>query len=302
MTDPSRPVESGLFATTRPNGLRRDQFPMRLWAKSKRHGVWNPDDIDFSRDRADWARLADDERDLLLRLTSLFVAGEESVTLDLLPLIQVIAREGRIEEELFLSSFLFEEAKHVDFFRRFLDDVAQETGDLTRYHSPAYRNIFYNELPRSMSALLDDPSPEAQARASVTYNMIVEGVMAETGYHGYFQALERKNILPGLRQGLKLVQRDESRHLAYGVFLISRLVAEHKVWPVVEQRMNELIEAAVNIVLETFGAYDVVPFGLDTAEFVEFATTQFSRRSDRIELARTQTLEQIYGFSAEDEG
>lgn len=294
-------IDHDTFATTRPFGLQREQFPMRLWRKSKRHGVWNPDDIDFTRDRQDWARLAPDERDLLVRLTSLFVAGEESVTLDLLPLIQVIAREGRVEEEMFLASFLFEEAKHVDFFRRFLDEVAEETGDLARYHTPSYRKIFYEELPRSMNALLTDPSPEAQARAAVTYNMIVEGVMAETGYHGYFQALERNNVLPGLRQGVKLIQRDESRHLAYGVFLISRLVAEHGVWPAVEQRMNELIEAAANIILETFAAYDVVPFGLDTAEFVEFATVQFSRRSDRIELARTQTLEQIFRAPDEEE-
>lgn len=295
-------IDHDTFATTRPFGLQREQFAMRLWRKSKRHGVWNPDDIDFARDRQDWARLAPEEKDLLVRLTSLFVAGEESVTLDLLPLIQVIAREGRIEEEMFLTSFLFEEAKHVDFFRRFLDEVAEETGDLTRYHTPSYRKIFYEELPRSMNALLTDPSPEAQARASVTYNMIVEGVMAETGYHGYFQALERNDVLPGLRQGVKLIQRDESRHLAYGVYLISRLVAEHGVWPAVEQRMNELIEAAANIILETFGAYDVIPFGLDTAEFVEFATVQFSRRSDRIELARTQTLEQILRLPDEEEG
>jgi ribonucleoside-diphosphate reductase beta chain len=295
-------IDHDTFATTRPFGLQRELFPMRLWRKSKRHGVWNPDDIDFSRDRQDWARLAADEKDLLVRLTSLFVAGEESVTLDLLPLIHVIAREGRVEEEMFLTAFLFEEAKHVDFFRRFLDEVAEETGDLTRYHTPSYRKIFYEELPRSMGALLTDPSPEAQARASVTYNMIVEGVMAETGYHGYFQALERNDVLPGLRQGVKLIQRDESRHMAYGVYLISRLVAEHGVWPAVEQRMNELIESAANIILETFAAYDVVPFGLDTAEFVEFATVQFSRRSDRIELARTQTLEQILRLPDEEEG
>ncbi|HET9225672.1 MAG TPA: ribonucleotide-diphosphate reductase subunit beta [Thermoanaerobaculia bacterium] len=135
------------FATTAPQGLRRDSFPMRLWRKSKRHGVWNPDDVDFSRDREDWAKLAEDEKDLLVRLTSLFVAGEESVTLDLLPLIQVMAREGRIEEEMFLAAFLFEEAKHVDFFRRFLDEVAEETGDLTRFHGPVYRKIFTTSCP-----------------------------------------------------------------------------------------------------------------------------------------------------------
>jgi len=57
---------------------------------------------------------------LILRLLAIFVAGEEAITLDLLPMIRVIAREGRVEEGIFLTSFLFEEANHADFFRRFL--------------------------------------------------------------------------------------------------------------------------------------------------------------------------------------
>ena len=101
MTDPSH--RQGGFASTRPEGLDYDALPMRLWRKAKTLGVWNPDDIDFSRDREDWVRLSDQERDLLLRLTALFMAGEESVTLDLLPLFMVMAREGRLEEEMYLA-------------------------------------------------------------------------------------------------------------------------------------------------------------------------------------------------------
>ncbi|HSG40914.1 MAG TPA: R2-like ligand-binding oxidase [Thermoanaerobaculia bacterium] len=283
------------FASTRPQGLRYEQLPLRLWRKAKKLGVWNPDDLDFTRDAQDWARFSDEEKDLLLRLDSLFVAGEESVTLDLLPLIQTIAREGRVEEEMYLTSFLFEEAKHVDFFRRFLNEVARETSDLSRYHSPIYRRIFYEELPAALGALLTDPSPVAQARASVTYNMIVEGVLAETGYHAYFDMLERNDLLPGFRQGISLLKRDESRHMAYGVFLISRLVAEHEeVWPEVERRMGELLEPAIQLIYELFSAYETVPFGLKLETFVEYAMTQFNRRFARIEKAREQTVEQIY--------
>jgi len=65
---------------------------MRLFEKAKRLGIWNPSDIDFSQDARDWLRLKDDERDVILRLTSLFQAGEEAVTLDLLPLVMAIAR------------------------------------------------------------------------------------------------------------------------------------------------------------------------------------------------------------------
>src|SRR5947199_112226 len=79
-------------------GLDWDSVPMRLFQKAKRLGTWDPQAIDFSSDGADWAAFDSVERDFLLRTVALFQAGEEGVTTDLLPLIMVIAREGRIEE------------------------------------------------------------------------------------------------------------------------------------------------------------------------------------------------------------
>jgi ribonucleoside-diphosphate reductase beta chain len=299
------PIIHESFATTSPRGLRHDILPMRLYHKAKRLGVWDPRSIDFSQDILDWQRCTDDEREALLLQTSLFQAGEESVTLDLLPLIMAIAQEGHIEEEMFLTTFLWEEAKHTEFFRRFLDEVAHERSDLDRFHSPSYRKLFYEELPQTMYALLEDRSPEAQVRASVTYNMIIEGVLAETGYYGYFNMLERNNIMPGLRQGIHLLKQDESRHIAYGVFLISRLMAQDKdLWSVVESRMSELLPLALGVVQETDTIEDPEAerlFGLETEEYVQYATTQFQKRIARIEKARYQTVEELYHIPETEE-
>lgn len=288
------------FLTTSERGLRHDILPMRLYHKAKRLGVWDPRGIDFSQDIQDWQRFNDDERRAIISLTALFQAGEECVTLDLLPLVMTVAREQRLEEEMFLTTFLWEEAKHTEFFRRFLDEVAHETSDLSSYHTASYRQLFYEELPQAMNALLTDASPEAQIRASVTYNMIVEGVLAETGYHSYYNMLERSNVMPGLRQGIGLLKRDESRHIAYGVFLISRLVAQKpELWEQVEQHMNRLLLLALGIVNETFEetrelAPEEIPFGFQVEEYLNYATTQFTKRLIRIERARSQTIEQIY--------
>lgn len=272
------------FATT-TTGLDRESLPMRLYEKAKRLGTWNPTEISLAEDAAHWRSLGREEQETLLQLTSLFQAGEEGVTLDLLPLIHAIAAEGRIEEELFLTTFLFEEGKHVDFFRRVLDEVCGAGGDLSRYHGPSYRRIFYEELPRAMGALLDDRSPEAQLRAAVTYNMIVEGVLAETGYRGYFDAMERSGLFPGLREGVTLVKRDESRHIAYGLHLISRLVADRPdLWPAAQERMTELLEPALGVVHETF-VQDPMPFGLELDDYLEYAAGQFTRRLERLERA-----------------
>jgi len=179
--------------------------------------------------------------------------------------------------------------------------VAHEQSDLQRFHSPSYRKLFYEELPQTMYALLSDRSPVAQVRASVTYNMIIEGVLAETGYYGYFNMLERNNIMPGLREGIHLLKRDESRHIAYGVFLISRLVAQDKeLWSVVESRMSELLPLALGVVQETDTMEDLEaerPFGMRTEEYMGYATSQFQKRIARIEKARYQTVEELYQVS-----
>lgn len=264
--------------------LDADSLPMRLYEKAKRLGVWNPSDIGFSHDRADWDALPDDQRESLLQTSSLFVAGEEAVTLELLPLVLAIAREGRLEEELFLTTFLFEEGKHTQFFRRFLDEVCGSPEGLARFHGESYRQLFEVELPQAMHALLGDTSPAAQARASVTYNLIVEGVLAETGYHSYFEGLERRGLMPGLREGLRLVKQDESRHIAYGVHLLTRLVAQDpSLWAVVEERMAALLPLALGVVDEGFSRYgDVSPFGLEKSEISAFAASQFQARLARI--------------------
>jgi ribonucleoside-diphosphate reductase beta chain len=277
-----------------PTVLRPDSYPMRLYEKAKRLGVWNPADIDFSQDRVDWETMEPDRAKAILRLTARFLGGEEAVTLDLLPLVLAIARQGRLEEEMFLTTFLFEEAKHTDFFSRWLREVAGSP-KLPPAPEPSVQ-LFDVELPNAMNALLTDDSPEAIARASVTYNMIIEGVLAETGYRNYHQSLAVNGLMPGLCAGLVNIKRDESRHIAYGVYLLSRLVAEDPaIWEVIEERMHELKPVTDAIIRSGYENYPdgVTPFGLPGAEASEFAARQFSKRYERIAKARTRSLADI---------
>ncbi|MFI5273992.1 MAG: R2-like ligand-binding oxidase, partial [Ktedonobacterales bacterium] len=292
------PTSERVFVSTSPQGLRQDLPPMRLWHKAKKLGVWNPQDIDFSQDVADWHALDDRQRETLVWQGSVFLAGEESVTLDLLPLLMTVAREGRIEEEMYLTSFLFEEAKHLEGFRRFFDVVADDHSDLSTFHGPSYRRIFYEELPAAMQRLLTDPSPVAQVRASVTYNLIVEGVLAETGYYGYGRTLTENHLMPGMQQLVGLIKRDESRHIAFAVYFLSRLIAEHGdvAWEALQTRMSELLPLTMGVVTEGFARVpegDPMPFNVPQDDVVAYAMIQFQKRLDRIERARGKTLDEI---------
>ena len=74
-------------------GLDWDSLPMKLFAGGNAK-FWNPADIDFSRDRADWESLTNLERDFAARLCAQFIAGEEAVTQDIQPFMAAMRDEG----------------------------------------------------------------------------------------------------------------------------------------------------------------------------------------------------------------
>ncbi len=212
------------FKSTR-EGLDWKAYPMRLFQKARKWGIWDPTSFDFSQN---WQALTPDEQYLFLQLTAQFVAGEESVTLDLLPLVQYMAEEGRLEDEIYLTSFLWEEAKHVEALFRFLDEVVGVPAhELEVFLTLAYRKHVMEEQPRAMSRLRTDRSHEALAEAAIAYNMITEGVLAETSYFAYYTVMDRRKMMPGMREMIQHIQRDKSRHIGYGVYILSRLIAEH---------------------------------------------------------------------------
>ncbi len=294
-------MTTATFKTTR-EGIDHGLRPMRLFAKAKSLGTWDPAAIDLAQDAADWQTLTDPEQDLLLRLSAQFGAGEESVTTDLLPLLGWAAAQGRLEDELFLTSYLWEEAKHVEAFDRFLREVARFDGDLEAYLTPAYRAHFAEAQPAAMDRLRADHSTETLVNALVTYQMGTEGILAETGYHAYYTVLKERDILPGMQQIVQLIQRDESRHVGYGIYLLSRLIAEEgdAVWEQVEARLAEVLMGAMQVVAEMLAPYgDDVPFGLSVDPFLAFAQGQFQKRHARLEKARTTPLDTIlYGSRA----
>ncbi|WP_082252948.1 R2-like ligand-binding oxidase [Bacillus sp. FJAT-27251] len=295
-------MEERTILTTSKRGLMEDSFPFRLYQKAKKHGIWNPAEIDFSQDAKDWETLTAEQQHDILRLISQFQAGEEAVTLDLLPLIMSIAKEGRLEEEMFLTTFLFEEAKHTEFFRLVLNAIG-ETGDLSHFHSDTYKTIFYKILPETMQRLETDQSPEAVAEAATVYNMFVEGVMAETGYYSFYQSLEQLGLMPGLLKGIENLKRDESRHIAYGTFLLQRLICEHPhLYDLVAEKMEKLAPLAVRINQEGFAGRDVSEFGHILEDTMNFTMKQLSVRMDILARAKGKKIEEIYGVSEKEMG
>ncbi|BBX32581.1 ribonucleotide-diphosphate reductase subunit beta [Mycolicibacterium mageritense DSM 44476 = CIP 104973] len=283
------------FSSLNAGGLNWDSLPLKLFAGGNAK-FWNPADIDFSRDREDWESLTEREREYATRLCAQFIAGEEAVTKDIQPFMSAMRAEGRLGDEMYLTQFAFEEAKHTQVFRMWLDAVGM-TEDLHNYldELPAYRHIFCDELPESLNALTSDPSPAAQVRASVVYNHVVEGMLALTGYFAWHKICVARGILPGMQALVRHIGDDERRHMAWGTFTCRRHVAADDAnWAVFESKMNELIPQALRLTEEGFALYAPnIPFGLAEDEFLQYSTDKGMRRFGTISSARGRPLGEI---------
>jgi ribonucleoside-diphosphate reductase beta chain len=286
VTDTLSPHRTG-FASLRPGGLNWDSFPLRLFVKGNRK-FWNPSDIDFSADREGWESLDAEERRSATYLCAQFAAGEEAVTQDIQPFMRAMAAEGRFGDEMYLTQFCFEEAKHTEVFRRWMDAVGL-TGDLTPYVSenPYYRKLFYEELPESLSVLERDPSPLNQIRASVTYNHVIEGSLALTGYYAWQLICTERQIMPGMQELVRRIGDDERRHMAWGTFTCRRhIAADDSLWDAVQQRMGELLPQALGMIEWVQNQFEAPPFARDPQEMITYAADRAQRRLGAIESAR----------------
>jgi len=282
------------FSSLRRGGLNWDSFPLRLFIKGNSR-FWDPMAIDFSRDAQDWVELNDEQRRSATYLVSQFIAGEEAVTEDIQPFMKAMAAEGRFGDEMYLTQFCFEEAKHTQVFRMWMDSVGLRE-DLQAFvaDNPFYRRLFYEELPESLHALEHDASPRNQIRASVTYNHVIEGSLALTGYHAWQKVCTRYDIFPGMQKLIRFISDDERRHMAWGTFTCRRHVAaDDSLWATVGERMDELLPLALGMIDWVNQQFDEQPFGLDNDEFLTYAADRAQRRLSAIESARGRSVADI---------
>lgn len=198
---------------------------------------WDPADIDLSADVEGAVAMAEEDPeyfDQFRAAVAKFGAGEQAVTEDLAPLAVVLEEP---EAQLFVTTQLYEEAKHADFFDRYWREVVHAVEDELGMErsspmDPVWFNDGYDELfarnEAAMDRLLTDDTPETRAKAFCHYHLTVEGILAQTGYYGLQRAYgpgnEELPTLPGLVEGLDFIRRDEGRHVGFGMTMLKELV------------------------------------------------------------------------------
>src|SRR5437763_3075528 len=154
------------------------------------------------------------------------------------------------------------------------DDTASSLSATKPELTWGFRKTF-DRLDKMADELRRDRSLPKLAQAITLYHLVIEAALAQPGQHLIEESLTKRDLLPGFREGIRNVSRDEQRHIAFGVKMVADLVREDpECRPAVEEMLREIFPLTAAV---------FVPPGWDERYVTAFGFT----------------LEEIYTYGAE---
>jgi ribonucleoside-diphosphate reductase beta chain len=187
---------------------------------------WDAAAIDVAPDARAWPELPDERRHRLMTLLAGFRVAEDAVAEQLTPFADAARRETLASQES-LVAWTFslqrrDEERHARLFDRIAAEVLRLPGETPaerraaarEYATPAILELFEERLP-TMAAELAAGQTGLGEGVSL-YHMLLEGVVFNAGTQALLDDLA-DGALPGVREGVERVKRDERWHVGFGL-------------------------------------------------------------------------------------
>jgi ribonucleoside-diphosphate reductase beta chain len=187
---------------------------------------WNPMAIDLAPDARAWPELPAERRRRLMTLLAGFCVAEEAVAEQLTPFGDA-ARQATLASQESLMAWVFflqrrDEQRHAVLFDRIGAEVlglpgatpAERRAAAREYSPAAVLDLFEVRLPAMAAELVAGKTGLAEGVS--LYHMLLEGVVFDAGQHALLDDLA-DGALPGVREGIERVERDERWHVGFGL-------------------------------------------------------------------------------------
>ena len=266
--------------------LNDPQTLYRRWEEQQ----WSPFEIDLTSDRKQWPRMSAADQALIYWALSSLMVAEERITTKFSGLV---AAYGSEEEATFLATQQIDEARHMQFYARFRDEVIDSPGAIASHVersreqvSPAFRRLFDEALVEAHEDLVASPGDiAAKVRFVTIYHLILESTLGLTSFRFITQYLERDELLPGFVAGYSRIHHDETRHIGYGVWFLREAV---RTGDGAARTIRSTLVELLPVVAETLrppdgnGDADWEALGASAEEIRDFALGGLTRRLEII--------------------
>lgn len=195
------------------------------WEKEQ----WEAGAIDLTRDAVDWKALDAGVRAIVAGAIGWRHLRARSATTALVPFVDGAPDE---EQQVFLTTELVDEARHIVLFDRFSAEVMGEdastvTDRAPAVDDPALRELLLEAFPAVSAELAKAARPGLGllAEAVTSYQIAVVGLLGLAEQAALDELLSSQGILPGLTAGLALAGRDSVRHVAFALRVLQETSA-----------------------------------------------------------------------------
>ena len=247
---------------------------------------WSPFEVDLETDREQWGgSLSDQDRGLVYWALSSLMVAEERITTKFAGLVMAGDSE---EETTFLATQQVDEARHMQFYARFRDEVIAEPRTIAAHVSrsreelgESFAVIFDQALVQAHERLAANPRDAGAKVEFVTiYHLLIEATLGLTAFEFITRYLRDNELLPGFVEGYSSIHHDEQRHIGYGVWFLRAAVGrDAALGDRVRQTVRDLLPSvAAALAPPDREGTDWEALGASGDEIREFALSGLTRR------------------------
>jgi len=197
---------------------------------------WTPDEIDFSKDLSDWAKLTENEKHFIGRVLAFF-AGSDGIVMENL----VTRFQGEVDSQVVKLFYSFQNAMegiHSETYSLLIDTYIKDEEEKAKLFNAISTVPCIGK--KAEWALNWMGSDKSFATRLVGF-ACVEGIFFSGAFCSIFW-LKKRGLLPGLTFSNELISRDEGLHTQFAVALFHTLNTK-----IFEDTVHQIIKEAVEL-------------------------------------------------------
>jgi ribonucleoside-diphosphate reductase subunit M2 len=178
---------------------------------------WTPEEIDFSKDHSDWAKLTEDEKHFVKYVLAFF-AGSDGIVMENL----VRRFQGEVDSQVVKLFYSFQNAMegiHSETYSLLIDTYVKNEEEKAKLFNAIETIPCIQKKAEWALEWMNDKRSFAHRLAAFA---CVEGIFFSGAFCAIFW-LKKRGLLPGLTFSNELISRDEGLHTQFAVALFHTL-------------------------------------------------------------------------------
>ena len=220
--------------------VRLTTFPIKdksIWNmyKIQANAFWTVEEVDMSKDLADWKKLNKDEQHFLKYVLAFFASSDAIVNLNLL---ERFTKEVKLLEAQYVYTYQAAmENIHSEMYSLLIDTYIKDINERSKiFNAIKYIPCVKEKANWAMKWINSDDTFSTRLVAFA----IVEGIF----FSGSFCAIywfQEKGLLPGLSKSNEFISRDEGLHTDFACLLYSKLnnkLHENQIFTIIKEAVD----------------------------------------------------------------